>query len=420
MKYAAFPEQARFHQSPARIRGAFAGKRGGKTEAGAVECIRFAHSQPGYNPGGVDPYIGVIIAPTTDMLRRLSLAKFEAYGKHGIAKHHKTFNEYEWQNGTVIYGISADKPQRIEGIKAGFIWVDEVFQVSEQLFLEALARVSDTKGHVWVTGSLGVQYANPKQHWAHKYFKEKPLEDSACFEWATAQNPYFPRDELERLKDTLDPTSYRQMFEICWDIMPDDRVYNDFTEDNILKGYSYDPKKPCFVSIDWGWAHPMAVGFFQVDGNRVILFDEIISSRLTLDDLWDKIQGKGYRITQYFCDIAGNQEREQTGYSNVEWFRKKGVHFKYRSSAVTYGISIVRSFVKNSKGVRRFYITSACPRSIDGMLNYSYQSKEGIILNENPVKKDDDAVDMIRYFFVNQFDPRNQGRTFHDYNRWSR
>lgn len=392
--------------SKKRTKGGFAGKRGGKTEWGAVQAVKYQERKPNYDPTSIDPYLGVIMAPTYDMLRRLSMKKFLAYGAPFIKDHHKTYGEILWHDNSEVYGLSADRPERIEGIKAHWIWLDEVFQMSEQLFLECMARVSDTRGYLICTGSLGVQYVNPKMHWAYKYFKESPDEETICAEWTTADNPHFPREEIERLKDTLDPETYRQMFELVWDVVPKNAVYADFTEDSIINGYVYKPELPTFVSIDWGYAHNMAVGFFQYDlsNDRVVLFDEIVQNRMELEAMWNKISLRHYEIHDWFCDIAGNQEREQTGKSNVKWFKDRtGIALKYRSDTVQNGIALVRSYIKNVRGARRFFISSACKKSIDGMKQYRYAEKDGIILNENPVKKDDDACDMVRYFFINAF-----------------
>lgn len=407
MRYRPFREQQRFHLSKARVRGAFAGKRGGKTESGAVEMVMCAEEKRGYKPSPIDPPLGIIIAPTGDMLRRLSLKKFLAYSSPFITSYHRSHQEITWHNGTEIYGISADKPQRLEGVKANWIWIDEVFQVSEQLFLEAIARVSDTQGLIWCTGSLGTQYQNPKAHWAYKYFKESPLNGSTCFEWSTAQNPYFSREELERLKDALDPRTFRQMYEIDWNVPGTALVYDDFSEANLIRGYVYNPNLPTYVVIDWGWAHKMACLFFQYDPVRdmVFLFDEIVKSRMTLDELYLQILSRNYRTDEWYCDIAGNQEREQTGISNVKWFQKKGIKFRYRACGIQHGISIVRSYIKNSRGINRFFVDEGkCPKTVDNLRNYSYPQKNGIITNENPVKKDDDAADAVRYYFHNRHD----------------
>lgn len=404
IEFEPFIQQDDFLFDEHRVKGAFSGKRGGKTEIGAIQGIKFQEEKPNYRPS-IDPYLGVIAAPTTDMLRRLSWKKFEAYAKKRINKSIKNPYEIIWNDSSEIYGISADRPARLEGLKANWIWIDEVFQVTEQFFLECLARVSDQQGYIFCTGSLGVQFINPKLHWVYKYFKENPDEDTICYEWATADNPYFLNAEIQKLKDKLDPQTFRMMFTINWDTIPSGAVYHQFDEGNV-QNVIYNPYWPCYVCIDWGWAHPMACGFFQhdVQNDIVYLVDEIVSSRLKIDKLYEQIMAKPYRIRGWYCDISGNQEREQTGMSNIGWFEKKGINFDYRSTAVTYGIPIVRRYVKNGKGRSKFIINAPCVKSIDGMKQYRYAEKNGIIQNENPVKENDDCVDMIRYFYVNHID----------------
>lgn len=426
MIYKPFSNQEDFHLSPARIRGAFAGKRGGKTEAGAVEGIRLQETKPNHIPSDIDPYMGVIVAPTTDMLERLSWKKFKAYAKPFYDENKATKRPafIKWHDGSEVMGISADKPSRFEGVKANWIWIDEVFQVSEQFFLECLARTLDTGGFLFCTGSLGVQYVNPKQHWAYKHFKENPEDDTAVFEWTTADNPYVPKAELERVKRKLDPATYRQMFEITWDITSKGAVYDDF-DDNNIRAHKYNPNLPTYISIDWGWQHDSAVGFFQynADTQEVFLFDEIVGPKIKRESLWDQIKSKGYRITEWYCDPAGNQSRQEAdGLSMVKWFEQspRNIHFEWvggRSARVAYGISVVRSFIQNGLAQKKFFMDPRCKKSIDQLRNYRYAEKNGII-SEDPVKEKDDAPDMIRYYFINRHDIFQDDEDIDHLDRW--
>lgn len=380
-----------------------AGKRSGKTEVGAVKCITWHEEKNNYINNSIDPFIGLIIAPTNDMLRRLSLKKFMSYSKPFIKAHNKQTNEILWHDDSIIYGLSADNPRRIEGIKANWCWLDEVFQMSEDMFLESRARTADTLGNIMLTGSLGVQLINPKKHWVYKYFKQNQMRGSSVYEWSTADNPHFPRQEIIDLKDTLDPVSFRSMFEINWNTIPKNAVYSDFDTDNIIENYVINPKYETYVSIDWGWRHPMACLFFQYDrvNNKVYLFDEIVDSGLTLENLYKKIMIKNYNIKDWCCDISGNQEREQTGLSNVRWFSDRGIFFKRRKSYINVGISKVRSYIKNSNGLKRFFVSKSCLRTIDNIMQYKYNDDDR---DENPIKENDDPVDALRYFFVNFVD----------------
>lgn len=419
-----------------RAVGAFAGKRGGKTEVGAVGCGMLFEQNYKRDWNSIDPYLMVITAPTYDMLKRLSWKKFQAYWKDFVRKDTISPMEMHWYDSDkknnrekLIYGISADNPARIEGVKASIIWIDEVLQVTEQFFLECIARTADTGGIVICTGSLGVQFINPKQHWAYKYFKEQIDESFACFEWATADNPYFSKEEISRLERTLDKKTFEQMFTINWDVTPASAVYEDFSTDNIISEYQYNPEWQSYISIDWGWTHPMSCGFYQYDAKNDVAykFDEIFVTKTTIDQLYEMILEKPYVKSEPFrymddklgqivttrkvnnfifvADIAGNQEREQTGISNIAHFEKTyGIRFVCRQSAILKGISIVRSYIKTVSGLVRFKVHERCKETIAGFKRYAFPDKDGAILSELPVKKDDDAMDETRYFFWNVLD----------------
>jgi len=403
-----FDKQKQFLLSNKRIKLAFASKRSGKSNVAAVQSVIYQEKKLNYDPRSRDPFVGVIICPTHDMLRRLAMKLFVQYARPFIRNYNKSTQEIEWHDGSIVYGLSAEKVSRLEGIKAHWAWCDECLQMHEDVYLELLARTSDTEGNIILTGSLGVQLINPKMHWCYRTFKEREDADVDLFEWRTSDNPYFPPDEIDRLKSSLDLQSYRAMFEMCWDTTPRSAVYYDFSEDNVITNYQYQPSLPTYVAIDWGIAHATVVLFMQYnqDTDTVYVFDEIYANRKPLDYYLKQILARPYNITAYCCDIAGNQDQLQTGRSNIDFFQQHNIHFKTRTSAIMYGISIVRSYILDSKGRRRLYISKSCVNLIDEIKSYRFPEKHGIITNENPIDQYNDALDALRYFFVNFLDKR--------------
>ena len=152
----------------------------------------------------------------------------------------------------------------------------------------------------------------------------------------------------------------------------------------------------------------------------MFLIDEIVESKLTLERLWEKIKAKPYAIRNWFCDSAGKQTREQTGISNVSWFQQspRNIHFKYRNTAISYGIPLVRSFIQNGMGQKKLFIDPRCRKTIDQMKSYRYPEKDGII-GEVPVKEHDHCCDALRYYFVNRHDFTRAGPQAQSFNRWS-
>lgn len=411
MIFKPFKKQKEFLKDKHRIRCLFAAKRGGKSEACYIDTIIKADQQPGYVDNEKDPYLMAILAPTQDMLTKLVWPKFRSFADHMCKRFVQKPDIFEFENGSIVYGISAEKINRMEGLKLYHVHMTEAFQMKEVALLESLARTMDTKGSIVIDGSLGPQLINPKQHWLYRTFKDNHVPDSKIWEWSTLDNPFVDPEEIQRQKEFLDPVTFRSMYEINWDTMPTNAVYSDFSDFNV-DNVHYNPSLPVTVCVDWGWAHPMAVGFFQHNPhtNTVTMIDEIFGSKIQLDDLYTKIINKPYKINDWICDIAGNQEREQTGRSNVQHFKQSyGVRFNFKKSAVTYGIPIVRSFIKDGKGRHRFIVDKKCVHTIDGMRQYRYHEKDGIIQNENPVKENDDCVDMVRYYFTYKHDPNKPG-----------
>lgn len=411
-----------------RVKVLAAGKRSGKSEVAYIDDIIAADTQPGYTDNGIDPYQVALIAPTDNMLRGLVWPKFRAFAKPFEREFKATVNEFYWnRNNSIVLGFSGEKITRMEGRKLHRAHLVEAFQLKKAVFLEAVARLSDSKGMMLIEGSLGPNFPNPRGHWIYQTFVDNKYEGARVWQWNTEDNPHFPQDELELARKNLDPRTYRQMYMIDWDVPGSALVYEQFEDANIVHGYTHDKARETYIVIDWGWAHRLVCKFYQYDRKQdtVYLFDEISETKLTLDGLWDKIKQKVAQhrienVKDWACDIAGNQEREQTGRSNVQWFKDKhGIRLRYRSTAINYGIPIVRSYICNGLGQRRFLVDSRCKRSIDGLKRYSYPEKDGVILNENPVKKDDDEVDTDRYFFVNFLDPNRPKDSIESVNRWN-
>lgn len=437
MEWTAWSKQSEFIRDQHRIRCLLAGKRAGKTEPAYIDLVMHADTQPDFEYNGVDPYLVGIIAPTEGMLKRLVVPKFRKFAAPFEKDWSETYKIMQWNNpeaeeDTLVYLLSAESIERIEGLKMHYILMTESFQMKKQVFLEALARTSDAEGRIVIEGSLGPKINNPKRTWIYENFvpdgmKEKTFEgkfeDSKVWTWTTAENPHFPQKEIERMKRNLDKKTFEQMFEISWDIAGENRVYQEFNDQNLISGWKWDPLLETSVAIDWGWAHPMACLFFQYSpkSGKVVLFDEIVESKMKREELWKKIKAKGYRIDNWYCDISGKQERE-SGTSNINWFAQspRNVSFQYSMSEILQGIPVVRRYIKSGDGRRRFFVDQdKCPKSVDGLVNYSYPEKDGTIASENPIKKDDDCVDAIRYYFFNRLNDDSTGKQFQEFNRWT-
>lgn len=123
IEFEAWGVQNKILKDKNRIIGIFAAKRSGKTEVGAIKSILYHNQKVNYQPKSIDPFCGAIIAPTHGMLTRLSLKKFMAYAKPFIADFNVSNSQITWHDGSIIYGLSADNPARMEGLKLHWGWL---------------------------------------------------------------------------------------------------------------------------------------------------------------------------------------------------------------------------------------------------------------------------------------------------------
>jgi len=415
MEFNPFDKQQEVLQDPARFKALLASKRSGKSEVCYAETIKKGNQQPNYNEDEEsDPFEMAIIGPSWEMLETLVWPKFRRWAKPFERKFNAKHQIFYWNhNNTIIYSASGEKITRIEGKKLRHIHITEAFQVGRHVWKEALARVSDSEGTITLDGSFTAEMRNPQAHWIYTEFVKKKFPESKTWIWHTKDNPYFPKQELELQKEGLDLRSYKLMYEMDFSVKTDSAVYEDFGEENQRELIPYNDIKDMeiSISIDWGFSSEMACLFFAYDkpNDTVYLFDEIVGSRIKLPKLYDRIRAKRYKIDTWYCDIAGKKESE-LALSNVEWFRKppRNIHFKHRASMIAPGLNLVRSYIKNALGQRKLIMCKTkCAKTIDDTLNYYYpQTKEGVILNENPLKDGihDHTQDAKRYYFWNRHD----------------
>jgi len=424
-----FDKQQEVLQDESRFKLLLASKRSGKSEACYAETITKANEQPGYDPDtDPDPYEMAIIGPSWEMLETLVWPKLRRWAAPFERRFNAKHQIFYWNDtNTIIYSASGEKISRIEGKKLRHIHITEAFQVGRHVWKEALARVSDSQGTITLDGSFTAEMRNPQAHWIYHEFVKKQFPSSRVWIWHTKDNPHFPQEELELQKEGLDLKSFKLMYEMDFSVKTESAVYEDFGEENQVAFIPYDKIKlmETAVSIDWGFSSQMACLFFAYDtrNDTVYLFDEIVGSRIKLPQLYDRIKAKRYKINNWYCDISGKKESE-LALANIEWFRKppRNIHFKYRASQIAPGLNVVRRFIKNALGQRKLIVCKTkCPKTIDDTLNYSYpQTKEGVILNENPLKDGihDHTQDAKRYYFWNRHITASQDQEFQTLRGW--
>lgn len=271
--YTAFPRQSQFHRSKAKYR-LFGGAAGpGKSLALLMEAIKQAHKHPNVNTLILRRTFPELEKSIIDPFRRI-VPRAMYNGSYNDSKHVVT-----WTNGSKTYfGYSESEKDitQYQGAEFLFIGMDEIthFLLKQWEFMKSrnrcpvpgsfpcMAGASNPgdRGHEWVR-SLFIDKEAPRESEEDTLRLYNPTEYYFIPARVT-DNPIYANDQgyLDSLRSL--PLAMRQMYlEGNWDIAPGSYfdIWNA-TEMTVLRDeVLMKDWWPRWISIDWGFAHNLAV-----------------------------------------------------------------------------------------------------------------------------------------------------------------
>ena len=402
--YTPLPYQLQFHKDVSRFRYVVGGRRVGKSMCFLQEAIVHCLSEPNR--------LVYWIAPTYNAAKEIGFDEFMLIKdilQPAIHSIHNTRLRVVFKNGSTLYFKGSDNPNALRGRGLTLAILDEAAFMKKDVWFKIIRpALSDKQGRA-IIGSTPDGF---------NWFKDIYDDTSGLFSkyrWETKLNPLITEDELLDVQSQISRDEYRQ--EYCAEfITKAGRVYDEFTKQNIIKPWSPNKDYKIYLGMDFGYAHHTAICFMAVDiatENRVIQFDEIYVNKTQMDEIIKLIRltlgehGLQQRdVTMCFTDPAGNADELSSGLSPVDILRNNGFAVTNKGSTINAGISLTRSYIKNSLGIIRYLVTENCDETIRSFNGYQYNSNKDGKVKEEPLKDNihDHACDCVRYFFVNKFD----------------
>lgn len=305
--YKPFPQQRKFHTSPAKYR-LFGGAAGpGKSKALLMEGVFQAHDFPNVNT--------LLLRRTFPELDQSLLLYF----RRDIPRElYKDFNESRhvvtWHNGsTTRFGYCAREADvyQYQGAEFLFIGLDELtmFELRQWQFLTSRNRCPvegsrptmagatnpGNRGHSWVK-SLWID----KQ--AAAQMEHPELYDASDYDFVPAKlsdNPVYAKDEAYVKTLRMLPTHLRRAFlEGDWGVFAGQ--YFDIFSPAVMCVRAEDVRQrewwPRWISCDWGFEHPSVIHWHTTDDSgRVITYREYKERHKTPKELGDEIARRSTR-----------------------------------------------------------------------------------------------------------------------------
>lgn len=414
-------KQIAFHKCKKRNRWVFGGNRSGKTECGAVEAVWLARGNHPYKKNKPNVF-GWVVSLTQQVQRDVAQKKILHYLRHdqiadvimvsgrkdnpaaGIVDQIIVKNVF---GGTSVIGFkSCDQGrERFQGSSLDFVWFDE--EPPRDIYEECRMRVLDRRGEIFgtMTPLKGLTFAYEEIYLNRSGDPEIWYE---FMEWA--DNPFLSKKEIAALTATMDDATL-QSRRYGRFASREGLVYPEFDERvHVIEPFSVPPEWQESISIDPGLKNPLSAHWYAVDydGNVYVMAEHYAAGQdvdfhaRAIHEISEKIgwkrDSKG-RLSALIDSAAGCRTLASSK-SVAELFYERGILADTRvDKDVFAGIERVKLYLNRENGLPDLYIFSGCVNMIREFKSYFWGS------GDSPVKRDDHAMDELRYFLMSRPKP---------------
>jgi phage terminase large subunit len=302
---------------------------------------------------------GSVLRDFVDILLKL--------GIYDENNHNKTEQVYT-MNGNTIEFVSADQPQKIRGRARTYLFCNEANELSYEAWMQLIMRTEN---------KIILDY-NPSDVASWIYDNVIPRDDADFHITTFRDNPFLPQeliDELNRLKDA-DP-NYWQIYVLGERVLSQDLIYTHFktTEEIPEEG-------EIVYGLDFGFNNPSSLVKVVFNDGVANVKEMLYESRLTTNDLVEKIKGLG--LTSYdeiYCDAAEPK--------TIEELVRSGFNAKPANKDVTEGIRTIKG--------TPLVIQQDSVNLLKEIRGYRWKTDRNGLKLDQPVKFNDHAIDALRY-----------------------
>lgn len=411
-------KQMLFHKCPKRNRWVFGGNRSGKTECGAVECIWLAR--------GIHPFRknkkcvnGWVVSVSRQVQREVAQSKILHYlNPDWIVDVCMMEGKKEgYENGIIdyiviknvsglnskIYFKSADQGrEKFQGASLDFVWFDE--EPPEDIYYECLMRVFDKKGDIF-----GTMTPLKGLTWVYNeiYLNDKNNPEVWCENMTWEDNPFLDKSEIELLTSTLSESELESR-KYGRFMSSGGLVYSEFDENiHVIEPFDVPLSWQDNISIDPGLNNPLSAHWYAVDydGNVYVIAEhfeakkDVVYHAEKIKEISNKLNWHraSNGMISTLIDSAASQRTLAAEKSVVELFYDNGILANPKVDKNLFaGISRVKSYLKNAEGKAKLFIFKTCTNLIREFKGYFWGK------GDNPIKKDDHALDELRYYIVSR------------------
>lgn len=268
----------------------------------------------------------IYVAPTLVMARNLMWDGWikEHIPEEYISAKNEQFMTMKFYNGSKFYCLSAEHPDRLRGLRADLLIVDECAMIAND-FYEIIRPVLSSNHH----DGEALYISTPKGfNWFYEiYCKGKENPDTwDCFEFTTLEGGNVSAKEVEEAKKDLSPKMFAQEYLASFNTISG-RVYENYSRDeNVCKLDENWGHYDIHVGMDFN-VNPMTAAIAVLERNSLYFFDEIVEKNSNTQEIAEMIKRRYPEATVYvYPDPTGNkrQTNAPVGQTDFDILRKAG------------------------------------------------------------------------------------------------
>ncbi len=412
-------KQMAFHRCVKRNRWVFGGNRSGKTECGAVETVWLARGIHPFRQNKPDVSCWVV-SLSQQVQRDVAQQKVLYYldkswvrdvvmvsgskssPEFGIIDYIVIDNVFGGTSRIAFKSCEAGR-DKFQGTSLDFVWFDE--EPPQEIYEECRMRVLDRNGHIfgtmtplkglsWVYDEIYLNRHNSKEVWYE------------FMEWS--DNPFLDGSEVEFMSQSLSEEAL-QSRRYGRFTQSSGLVYAEFGEDNVIEPFDVPEAWQDAISVDPGLNNPLSAHWYarDFDGNVYVIAEHYEAQRdvayhaESIKRICERLNWKKDRFGKLsvLMDSAANQRTLNGRRSVAELFSDCGITVNTRvDKGLFSGINRVKALLRPQSGPPRLFIFSCCVNMIREIKGYFWGS------GDVPVKRNDHAMDDLRYYVSNLAD----------------
>lgn len=389
-------------RSNSRINAWTGAIRSGKTTSSLLRWLIFVAQAP---PGEL-----VVVAKTSQSAARNIFAPLQDFALFGELAGQSRYTPGA-PSGMIlgrrvwVMGTSDDRSEsRLRGLTCAGAYVDEASLVQQAFFMQLLGRMSVPGAKMFLT-------TNPDNpgHWLRQDYLLRGDElDLSSWHFTLDDNPSLAPEFIAAIKAEFTGLWYRRFIDGEW-CASEGAVFDMFDAGRHIVDVCPVIKRWIAVGIDVGTANPFAAIVIGIGSDKRLyaVAEWYWDSRARHRQLTDAEYSVKLREFLASVRFPGSQlygvtpERAVVDPSGLSFIRQLhndrhlfgGMGVTGADNAVLDGIRLVASLL----GTGRLLIHSSCRNLISQLQSYSWDEKAAEKGEDKPVKKEDHAVDALRY-----------------------